>query len=127
MDEFKWDMAKNTIEFNKGPKLPQSRSYFVSNKYDQEGLRFESTNALFDINEGIIYAKKVPHIDVADSRIYPFENKVDIHKGADIQRLKKSRILASRTQKFHQLYDGDIKVEGRYALMVYGRGVLHLA
>ncbi|MDG1045983.1 MAG: hypothetical protein P8P81_05215 [Bacteroidia bacterium] len=116
MDEYKWDMANNTIEFNKGPKLPQSRSYFVSSKYDQEGLRFESTNALFDINEGIIYAKEVPYIDVADSRIYPYENKVDIHEGANIQRLKKSRILASRTQKFHQLYDGDIKIEGRYAL-----------
>lgn len=116
MDQFKWDMANNTIEFNKGPQLLKSKSYFVSNKYDQEGLRFESTNALFDINKGIIYAKEVPFIDVADSRVYPFENKVDIHEGADIQRLKNSRLLASRTQKFHQLFGGDIKILGRYAL-----------
>lgn len=116
MDEFVWDIANNSIEFNKGPQLLQSKSYFVSNKYDQEGLKFESTIALFDINKGIIYAKEVPFIDVADSRIYPFENKVDIHENADIQRLKKSRILASRAQKYHQLYDGDIKIEGRYAL-----------
>ena len=116
MDEFKWDMANNTMEFNKGPQSLKNKSYFLSKKYNQEGLKFVSTNALFDINTGIIYAKKVPYIDVADSRIYPFENKVDIHENADIQRLKKSRILASRVQKFHQLFDGDIKIEGRYAL-----------
>lgn len=116
MDEYKWDMNQNTIELNKGPLLAKRKSYFISDKYDQQGLKFISTNALFDINQGIIFAKEVPYIDVADSRIFPYENQVDIHEDADIQRLKQSRIIASRTLKFHELYDGDIKIEGRYTL-----------
>ena len=116
MDEYTWDMKNHTIAFNKGPQLAKNKSYFMSTKYDQEGLRFESTKALFDIEKGIIYAEEVPYVDVADSRIFPFNKSIEIHESADIQRLEKAKILASRNKKYHELYDGSIKIEGRYAI-----------
>ncbi|MGB0849946.1 MAG: hypothetical protein ACPGTP_01760 [Bacteroidia bacterium] len=116
MDEYTWDMDAQTIELDKGPRLADTESYFVSKKYEQEGLRFQSTNALFDMKLGIIYAEEVPYIDVADSRIFPHKGKVEIHEDADMQRLKKSKMLASRSEKHHELFDGDIKIAGRYAL-----------
>ncbi|PCJ67755.1 MAG: hypothetical protein COA58_01060 [Bacteroidetes bacterium] len=116
MDEYTWDMDAQTIELNKGPLLAQEKSYFISKKPDQQGLRFESTNALFDMKLGIIYAEKVPYIDVADSRVFPFDGKVELRENADMQRLKQSEMLAARDNKNHELFDGDLKIGGRYVI-----------
>ena len=116
MDEYTWDMDAQTIALDKGPLLAKEKSYFISSKYEQQGLRFESTKALFDIKSGIIYAEKVPYIDVADSRVFPFEGKVEIHEDADMQRLKQSKMLAARDNKNHELFDADLKIDGRYAI-----------
>ena len=116
MDEYTWDMDAQTIELNKGPLLDKGKSYFVSKKYEQGGLRFESTKALFDMKTGIIYAENVPYIDVADSRIFPFEGKVEIREDADMQNLLQSKMLASRNNKYHELFDGNIKIHGRQSL-----------
>ena len=105
MDEYTWDMDAQTIRLDKGPMLSKEKSYFVSTKYEQQGLRFESTKALFDMKLGIIYADNVPYIDVADSRAYPNEGKVEIREDADMQPLLQSRLMANRTEKNHEIYD----------------------
>jgi hypothetical protein len=116
MDEYTWDMDAETIELDKGPLLAKKESYFISKVYEQEGLRFQSTNALFDMKKGIIYANEVPYIDVADSRIYPFEEKLIIHEDADMEKLEDAEMLASRDNKYHELFDASIKIHGRYKL-----------
>ena len=116
MDEYTWDMDAQTIELNKGPLLASNKSYFISKKGEQEGLKFESTKALFDMKAGIIYAEKVPYIDVADSRAFPFEGKVTILEDADMETLKQAKLLANRDEKFHEIYDASLKIHGRYAL-----------
>lgn len=116
MDEYTWDMDAQTIELNKGPLLSREKSYFVSTKYEQQGLRFESTKALFDMKLGIIYAENVPHIDVADSRVFPNKGAVEIREDADMQPLLQSKLLANRANKYHQLFDARLVVLGRYSL-----------
>ncbi len=116
MDEYKWDMDAETIELNQGAQLATENSYFISKKYEQQGLKFQSTNALFDMKLGVIYANEVPHIDVADSRVFPKEGKAEIHEDADMQKLSEAKLLANRTNKYHDLFDGEIKIDGRYVL-----------
>ncbi len=120
MDEYTWDMNAETIELNKGPLLAKEKSYFISKNTDQDGLMFESTNALFDMKAGIIYAKEVPYVDVADSRVFPFEKKVTILKNANMQTLKDAKLLASRENKYHEIFDASIKINGRYDLNGFG-------
>jgi hypothetical protein len=116
MDEYKWDMDAETIELNKGPLLSDKESYFVSRKADQDGLMFMSSKALFDMKLGIIYAENVPYIDVADSRAFPFEEKVTILEDAVMKPLEQSKLLANRDDKFHEIYDATLTIRGRYNL-----------
>lgn len=116
MDEYKWDMNGQTMELNKGPLLAKEKSYFISTKHDQQGLRFESTKALFDMKMGIVYAQNVPYIDVADSRAFPHEGNVEVHKDAAMQPLANSRLMANRNDKYHELYDATLRIGGRYAI-----------
>jgi len=116
MDEYKWDMDAETIELNKGPLLATTESYFVSKKPEQQGLKFISTKAVFDMKTGIIYADKVPYIDVADSRIYPFEEKVTILEDANMKTLEQAKMYANRDDKYHEIFDATLKIAGRYDL-----------
>ncbi|MFT5156958.1 MAG: hypothetical protein ACI83I_001508 [Bacteroidia bacterium] len=116
LDEFKWDMDKKTIELTPTGRSKPEFYTFLSKNPDQKGLKFQSTKALFDMNDGIIYAEEVPYIDVADSRIFPFNGKVVIEKDAYIRPLEQSKLLASRANKYHELYDCKLNVLGRYAL-----------
>lgn len=116
MDEYKWDMDRETIELNKGPRLATEKSIFISRRPDQYGLNFISTKALFDMKAGVIYAEEVPHIDIADGRVFPFEEKVVINKDADISVLNNAKILASRDNKYHELYDVTVKIISRKSM-----------
>lgn len=120
MDEFKWDMDKKTILLTPTGRQKQEEYKFVSQKTSQDGLTFQSTKALFDMNDGIIYAEEVPYIDVADSRIFPSDGKVTIEKDAVIRPLEKAKLLANRDNKYHELYDCRIFVNGR--LDIAGNG-----
>ncbi len=120
MDEFKWDMDKKTILLTPTGRQKSEDYVFKSQNPSQNGLVFQSTKALFDMNEGIIYAEEVPYIDVADSRVFPDEGKVTILKDAVLKPLEKAKMLANRENKYHELYDCRLTVEGR--LSISGNG-----
>jgi len=114
MDQYFWDMDKETILLSKGPRL--AKSFFISRKPDMDGLKFDSDKAIFDLKESVIYAENVPYIDIADSRVFPKEGKVTVKSGADIMPLVDSKLLASRDNKFHELYAATLKIMGRKAM-----------
>ncbi|MBI1305900.1 MAG: hypothetical protein GC181_04705 [Bacteroidetes bacterium] len=120
MDDFKWDMDKKTILMTATGRMKKDDYVFRSTNPAQQGLFFISTKALFDMNTGIIYAEEIPYIDIADSRVFPFEGKAVIEKDAYIQPLKNSKVLAARENKFHELYDCTINVLGRNSLTGQG-------
>jgi len=123
MDDFKWDMDKKTILMTSSGRMPDDQSIFVSRRADQSGLSFQSTKALFDMNTGIIYAEEIPHIDVADSRVFPFEGKAVIEKDAVMRPLENSKLLAARENKFHELFECRIRVLGKYSISGKGNYV----
>jgi hypothetical protein len=120
MDEFKWDMDKKTILLTPTGRQNSNEYVFKSQNVSQHGLVFQSTKALFDMNTGIIYADEVPYIDVADSRVFPSDGKVTILKDAVLRPLENAKLLANRDNKYHELYDCKLWVEGR--LSIAGNG-----
>lgn len=120
LDDFKWDMDRKTILMTATGRMKNNDYVFRSTNPAQEGLMFISTKALFDMNDGILYAEEVPYIDVADSRAFPFENKVVIEKDAYIRPLLKSKFLASRDNQYHELYNCKLDILGRKSLV--GKG-----
>jgi len=114
MDDFKWDMDKKTILVTSSGRMPDEKSVFLSRRADQGGLSFQSTKALFDMNTGIIYAEEIPHIDIADSRVFPLDGKAVIEKDAVMRPLENAKMLASRDNKFHELIECTIRIMGKY-------------
>ncbi|MEZ4936442.1 MAG: hypothetical protein R2799_02500 [Crocinitomicaceae bacterium] len=122
MDMFTWFMDVEEIELSKSKDagdvaietdLDLSGSNFFSVHKDQDSLNFMAPKAKFSIKKKEILCKEVPHIDVADARIFPDSNLVTIHKNAKMDPLNNSEILVNRVTKFHEIYEANTVVLAR--------------
>ncbi len=77
----------------------------------KRGLKFNASQAEFDFGKNIIQAEGVRFINVGDGSITPLDGKITVLEKADIQPLTNARILASREEKRHELYDARVKIE----------------
>lgn len=116
LGDFTWDMDQHTIEFKRNLSVAKENGLFKSDKPSHKGLYFMSSHALFDMKTSMLTTYGVTYIDIADSRIFPFEKTVKVALDGEIDRLKKSQILAGRENKFHQLYDCDLKIKSKIEL-----------
>lgn len=120
LNEFKWDIKAKTLRFQTAPGTPDDKSYFVSTNGSQDSLRFISKDALYNLNDYVLYANKVPYIDVADARAFPDSGKVVIRQYGAMDTLRRSKLWINRDNKYHQLYDCKQYIVGRWEF--YGQG-----
>lgn len=110
IDEFVWNIdAKDIDVVSEG-----EGSRYVSTNPNQDSLEWKSALAKFDLNNFIISAQKVDHIDVADAIIYPDSGMVTIRQSAKMDPLENSKIVANRITKFHTFYESNVNVLGKY-------------
>ncbi|HYG15087.1 MAG TPA: hypothetical protein VEC12_04975, partial [Bacteroidia bacterium] len=113
LNEFKWDIKAKTLRFTAPPGTPDEKSYFVSTADWADSLTFISKDALYDLNTYVLYANKVPFVNVADARIFPDSNKLIIRQAGNIDPLKKAKVLVDTTNKWHSLYDCNLNIHSR--------------
>jgi hypothetical protein len=117
IDEFKWNIDKKDIDVVSDGE----GSRYVSTHPNQDSLEFRSPLTKFDLNNNLISAKKVNHIDVADAIIYPDSGNVTIRPQAAMDPLKNSKIVANRVTKFHTFYKSDVNVLGKWKYNASGK------
>jgi hypothetical protein len=115
MDRFNWDMDSKTVLFTNQSLKPEE-SVLVSRHGEQAALTFQCTKALFNMQEGVIYAEEIPWIDVADSRVFPADGKAIIDKDASMRILENAKLQAARGNRYHELYNCKIRILGKYAI-----------
>lgn len=113
IDQLKWFMDESHVEL--GASEFGSGSKFVSVHPDQDSLRFVSTSASYSLKDYIIEAGGVEEIVVADAEIYPNEGKVTVETGAFMRTLEDATLLVNRVDRYHQLFDATINIQGRYS------------
>lgn len=105
----KWDMTKKTI-LMKG--IGETSSY-TSTDPSQEGLTFNGSEALYDIEKVSLNIKGVPFIQTADVKIIPDKGLVAVDSKGKIAPLKKARIEIDTLNVAHRLRDADIRINSR--------------
>lgn len=116
LTKFTWDMQTKQIALGDAKDLNTDKCdlHFYSTHPKQDTLNFNSPYATYDLKNYIISAKKVPYIDVADSRILPNKDSIiTIRQEAYMDTLRNAKLLASRTNKYHSVYDATFFVKGR--------------
>jgi len=136
MDKFTWYMDRDETEFSSKNEVSEefknaslkdkidlnlSGSKFISTHPDQDSLNFFAQKAIFSRRKSLITADDVAYIIVADAAIYPDSGRVIIHKKADMEELDDAKMVVNTTTKYHELYSGTFKIQGRKKY--YGRAL----
>lgn len=86
---------------------------FVSQHPAQDGLKFFSPTATYDVNSNVIHCTDVKVIQVADVAVYPSNNELFVLPRAEIKSIENSIILANRQTQYHKFYDARVNILGR--------------
>lgn len=109
----KWDLDSGTITMTKPEDVPLSSSYFYTTRKELDSLRFNATQAIYDIKSQELSVRGIPHIKVADALITPENNEVLIHENSRIGRLSNTTIILDTLHKYHMLTEGVIDIISR--------------
>jgi hypothetical protein len=121
MNDYKWDMNKKTMEVKPGAAMAGLKPMFKGLPQNaKDSVKFECAYAKFDLVKNILFMEKIPYIDVADSRVFPFEGKAIVREKAFMDRLDSSRIEANRIDKFHEIKNCHTTITGGNSLAATG-------
>lgn len=112
MEEIEWYMDKGTVDMNskKIDEIGVKGALFVSTDKRLDSLAFVAPRANFIVNDHIIDASGVKYIDVADSRIFPIDEKVVIREDAKIDPFVDAKIWVGKTDKIHVLEHANVTI-----------------
>ncbi len=92
----------------------ENKSYeFISTHPQQESLKFNASQAYLDMRDNLLTIEGVPLILVADAEVIPIDHKVVVQPNAVMNEIKGASITANTITRYHQLYNGNIKIAGR--------------
>lgn len=123
IDRFKWFMDEKEVELSSGEqKLAEDTSAsgvsltgseFISIEPKQDSLRWLAPFARYSLKNYLIKAEKVALIRTADASVIPDSGKVVVERYAKMQTLRKSRVIANNTTKYHSIYNANIDILGK--------------
>ncbi|MCC6818229.1 MAG: hypothetical protein IT245_05015, partial [Bacteroidia bacterium] len=121
MNDYKWDMIKKTMEIKPSAAMAGLKPMFKGLPPNvQDSVMFECHYAKFDLVSNVLFMEKIPYIDVADSRVFPFAGKAIVRENAIMDQLDSSKIIANRDDKFHEIKNCKTKILGGNSLAATG-------
>ncbi|MCC6462183.1 MAG: hypothetical protein IT260_17075 [Saprospiraceae bacterium] len=110
MNEFTWDMKKQTVTFKSDEKKPGD---FVSIDPDQDTLQFKGKTALYDMKNSQLKIGGVEVIKTADAYVYPETGDIEIEAGGKMKQLANAKIVADTVNKYHTINRATVDVLGK--------------
>ncbi len=113
MKEMTWNMDKDEVDLNTDmiKDLDLKGALFVSTRKDHDSLHFVAPKAKFVLRDKLILAEDVKYIDIADSRIFLDDGKLNVRKNAVIDELKNTTIDVPRDFTNHRIVEADVLVK----------------
>ncbi|GAB3177956.1 hypothetical protein [Telluribacter humicola] len=109
INKARWNINNKTIAM----KGDIDNSTFTAMASDQEGLSFNGSAALYEVEKMTLNISGVPYIRTADVKIIPEKGVVSIRRNGEMLPLKKARIEIDTLNSSHRLKDADIRITSR--------------
>ncbi|MCX6213490.1 hypothetical protein [Spirosoma sp.] len=104
-----WNINAKTIAMKGDVKT----STFTATAEEQEGLTFNASGGLYDVEKRTLNISGVPYVTSADARIYPDKGQVAIRRNGEMIALKNARLELDTISRFHRLKNGNIQILSR--------------
>ncbi len=104
-----WDINKKTITMKGDVK----NTTFTSIEPSQEGLSFNGSEALYEIDKQSLNITGVPFIKSADAKIIPDKGLVSIRRDAEMRGFYNAKLQIDTINGYHNLVNGNIRIISR--------------
>ncbi|EMR03642.1 hypothetical protein [Cesiribacter andamanensis] len=108
-----WNFEEKTVAMSKPDNIDIKSSYFYTTRKELDSLAFNAEQATYDIAALKLSVSGIPFIRVADAKITPENNKVEILEGARLQDFANATIVMDTLNEYHHLINGQIKILSR--------------
>lgn len=109
----RWDMENQMVYMSKPENVNIRNSYFYTTRADLDSLRFNATNAEYDMQSLELKVSGIPFIKVADAMITPENGEVLILENSRIGKLYNTTIKLDTLTGYHELYDATVTIISR--------------
>ena len=113
INEALWDLNKQTIKMDGDTTSLFTATIFGTDDGNPENLFFKANKAFYDIPNLTMQVDGVKYINTADASIVPKGERIIVLKDAEIQELKEARVLIDTLNRYHRLFNGNIKIKSR--------------
>lgn len=109
INKARWNIANKTIAM----KGDVNSSTFAATAAEQQGLSFNGSAALYEIEKMTLNISGVPYIRTADVKIIPEKGLVSIRRNGEMVPFKNARIEIDTLNSSHRLRDANIRITSR--------------
>jgi len=113
---FTWDDPYKNVSINTTParelvKMNSKENMLSSIVQGRSGIGFNVQILDYDFERSELFAGGVRFIPVGDAAIIPHNGEVTIYENAVFPRFTQARILTSRDNRYHELYNCSLQIE----------------
>ena len=108
-----WNLEDETVRMSKPADVDIENSYFYATREDLDSLAFSAEEAVYRIPLQQLDVSGVPYITVADAKITPENNQVQILENAKLDRFTNATLVIDTLNEYHNLYNGTIDILSR--------------
>ncbi|MFN4147143.1 MAG: hypothetical protein ACK4GN_15055 [Runella sp.] len=109
IDRAQWNINAKTIAM----KGDVATSTFTATAPEQEGLTFNGSAALYEIEKMTLNIAGVPFIKSADAKVIPDKGAVVVRRNGEMQPFKNARLVLDTLNEYHRLKNGNIQIVSR--------------
>lgn len=108
-----WDLREETVKMSKPKDVDIANSYFYATRKELDSLVFNAEEAIYRIPLLQLDVFGVPYIQVADAKITPENNQVQILENATFETFKNATLVIDTLNEYHKLNNGTIDILSR--------------
>ena len=101
-----WNINAKTIAM----KGDVNTSIFTATAPEQEGLTFNGSAALYEIEKATLNISGVPFIQTVDAKVLPDKGLVSIRRKGEMLPFTKARLVLDTLNEYHRLKNGNIQI-----------------
>lgn len=108
-----WDLEEETVRMSKPEDVAIEDSYFYTTRAELDSLVFSAEEAVYQIPLQELDVSGIPYITVADAKITPENNQVQIRENAKFDTFSNATLVIDTLNEYHRLFNGTIDIISR--------------
>lgn len=107
-NHFTWNLDKQTIDIEEQHQNDSLYYEFTDSRL--KGVKLKANNSSFDLNLKAVNLVGISQMTVADSKVIPYEQKLSITEGGQIDVLNQAEVILNTENNYHTIQNAQVEI-----------------